>query len=124
MTRTFDEGSRTQVTKEFKKYGMYNAIDGSEDSEIRVQGIETYETGASSDEESDEEDDDSDHDEEEESAVSDSDEDSRAIFIELRMTTVRKKAGNQPVIVKRARVRLKKMKVMSLGVTGIVAIGT
>jgi len=47
----FKNGGQAQVTKAFKRCGMYNAIDGSEDSEIRVQGIANYEIGDSSDEE-------------------------------------------------------------------------
>ena len=41
-----------QVTKAFKRCGMYNAHDGSEDSEIHVQGIENYDIGRSDDAES------------------------------------------------------------------------
>lgn len=52
----FAAGGQEQVTKAFKRCGMLNAIDGSEDSEIHVQGIENYDIGESSDEESEEED--------------------------------------------------------------------
>ena len=35
-----EEKGQGQVTKAFKPCGMYNALDGSEDNEIHVQGIE------------------------------------------------------------------------------------
>ena len=38
------------MTKAFKRCGMFNAIDGSEDNEIHVQDIENYDIGESSDE--------------------------------------------------------------------------
>lgn len=54
-TEFFAAGGQEQVTKAFKRCGMLNAIDGSEDSEIHVQGVENYDIGESSDEESEEE---------------------------------------------------------------------
>jgi len=58
----FADGGQEQVTKAFKRCGMLNAIDGSEDSEIHVQGIDNYDIGVSSVEEAGELDD-SDNDE-------------------------------------------------------------
>lgn len=55
-TEFFAEGGQAQVEKAFKRCGMLNAIDGSEDSEIHVQGIEDYTIGESSDEEESESD--------------------------------------------------------------------
>ena len=56
----FAEGGQEQVTKAFKRCGMLNAVDGSEDHEIHVQGIDDYEIGESSDEEDEGSDSDSD----------------------------------------------------------------
>ena len=47
----FASGGQEQVNKAFKRCGMLNAIDGSEDSEIRVQGVENYKIGESESEE-------------------------------------------------------------------------
>ena len=56
----FAEGGQEQVTKAFNRCGMLNAVDGSEDHEIHVQGIDDYEIGESSDEEDEGSDSDSD----------------------------------------------------------------
>ena len=86
---------------------MYRAIVGSQDNEVRAQGIESHEIGASSDGESDEEDDDSD-DEQDDSDGSPSDMYGDEADSKSGGETVKKTARDQSARMNTARVRQKK----------------